>query len=89
MLSQRHSELCERLESVVRQMSTILYEIIPVEEQSKISTSQYLSDYEKVGVILAVIIKSNNREDFDKFCECLCEVKHQQLAKELQSQLIL
>ena len=62
-------------------MRTFLCEIIPVKEQSKISTSQFLSDYEKVGVILTVIIDRNNREHFDKFCECLCKVKHQRLTE--------
>ena len=86
-MNQHHSELCGRLQSVVHEINTFLYKIIPVKEQSKISTSQFLSDYDKVGVILTVIIDSNNREHFDKFCECLCKVKHQRLTEELQSQL--
>jgi len=68
-------------------MFNFLRVIIPVKERSKITTPQFASDYQKVSIILTAIINSNNREYFDKFCACLCELRHQHLAKELKSQL--
>ena len=87
LLEKRRFELCERLEPVVFGIFNFLCEIIPAEEKSKINTAQYASDYQKVSIILTVIINSNNKEYFDKFCESLCELRHTQLAEELKSKL--
>ena len=87
VLEKHRFELCERLEPVVFGILNFLYEIIPLEERSKINTPQYTSDYQKVFIILAVIINGNKKEYFDKFCDSLCELCHTQLAEELKFKL--
>jgi len=87
MLQNCRPELCERLGPVVLEISHLLCEIIPAEEKSEINTPQHISDFKKVSIILNVIIYSNKKEYFDKFCESLYVVRHEKLAEELKSKL--
>jgi len=61
-----------------------LNEFIQREERSKLTTTGYASDFQKVAIVITEVIKSNSEVVFNKFCESLCKHRHESWAEKLQ-----
>ena len=60
------------------------FEFIEREEHSKLSTTMYSSDFQKVAIVITKVIKSNSEVVFDEFCESLRKHCHGSWAEKLQ-----
>ena len=78
-----HSDkLCSRLTPVVTDLVIKLGTTLSERTRSRIKTDRYLSDYEKVEVVINSI---ENRQELDKFCSILEKLNHKPLTDTLKS----
>ena len=75
-------ELCTCLQPVISGLVNKLGTTLSERTRSKVKTDRHLSDYEKVDEVVKSIKK---KEEFDKFCNILEELKHKPLADTLKS----
>ena len=71
-------ELCTCLQPVINGLVNKLGTTLSERTRSKVKTNRHLSDYEKVEVVINSI---KNRQEFDRFCNILEELKHKLLAE--------
>jgi len=76
--------LCCDLEPVISGIVMDLTEFIEREELSKLTTTGYASDFQKVAIVITEVIKSNSEVVFDKFCDSLCKQRHERWAEKLK-----
>ncbi|XP_065885161.1 uncharacterized protein [Dysidea avara] len=83
-LRENQFDLCCKLEPVISGIAIDLNEFIEREEHSKLTTTGYASDFQKVAIVITEVIKSNSEVVFNKFCESLCKHRHERLAQKLK-----
>ena len=72
------------MEPVISGIAIDLNKFIEREEHSKLTTTGYASDFQKVAIVITEVIKSNSEVVFNKFCESLCKHRHERLAQKLK-----
>ena len=83
-LRESQFDLCCSLEPVITGIAIDLNEFIEREERSKLTTTGYASDFQKVAIVITEVIKSNSEVVFNKFCESLRKHRHGSWAEKLQ-----